>query len=265
MSQKPNLLFDTHTHLYDDRFDEDRDSVIEACHQALKGWINVGSDLSSTRVSIGIAKAHPVSFASSGIHPHDAAAHSFDELEEVISLYTDPVVVAAGEMGLDYYYDNSPREIQKDIFRAQLKAAKSKDMPCIIHVRDAFDDFFQITDEVNYHHGVVHCFSGNPELAQKSLDRGFYLGFGGIITFKNAQEIRDSLGITPMSRILLETDCPYLAPVPRRGKRNEPAYVKYVAEKIAEIKEGASRSAFERIARLTTENSSRLFKISQDP
>lgn len=257
MTKSSTLLFDTHTHLYDARFDDDREMVLETCRQVLKGWINVGSDLASTRVSIGIAKANPISFASSGIHPHDAAAHSFDELAEVISLYKENEVVAAGEMGLDYYYDNSPRDIQKDIFRAQLKAAKSMDMPCIIHVRDAFDDFFEITDEIDYHHGVVHCFSGTPELAKKSLDRGFYLGFGGIITFKNAQEIRDSLMLTPVSRILLETDCPYLAPVPWRGKRNEPAYVHHVAEKVSELKS----ETYENVLELTYQNAKELFKL----
>jgi len=257
MTQPTTLLFDTHTHLYDSRFDPDRGAILQACSEKLKGWINVGSDLASTRQSIQFARDYPSSYASSGIHPHDAAAHSYEELEEVISLYSEKKVIAAGEMGLDFYYDNSPRTIQMDIFKAQLVAAKTKNIPCIIHVRDAFDEFFQIVDEVNYFHGVVHCFSGTPKLAEKTLERGFYLGYGGLITFKNAQEIRDSLHVTPLSRVLLETDCPYLAPVPKRGKRNEPLYVSYVAQKVSELKS----ESYETILSTTYQNATNLFLL----
>ena len=183
--------------------------------------------------------------------------HSFEELDEVISLYKDEAVIAAGEMGLDFYYDNSPRQIQRDIFQAQLQAAKESEMPCIIHVRDAFADFFEIVDKVGHFHGVVHCFSGDPHLAKECLQRGFYLGYGGLITFKNAQEIRDSLQETPLDRVLIETDCPYLAPVPKRGKRNEPLYVEYVAQKMSELK----GESFETIMEITYQNARSLFGL----
>ena len=229
-------LFDTHTHLSDERFDSDREEVLKRCDQWLDGWINVGSDLNSTKKSIAIAEKFSKSFASSGIHPHDASTHSFEEIEEIIALYNDSSVIAAGEMGLDFFYDNSPRETQIKIFERQLIAAKKSEMPCIIHVRDAFDEFFQIVKKVDYCNGVVHCFTGNVAQANKVIELGFYTSFGGIITFKNADDVRESMLSIPQERLLLETDCPYLAPVPMRGKRNEPSYVSFVATKMAELR-----------------------------
>jgi TatD DNase family protein len=232
--QEP-LLYDSHTHLYDERFDSDRDEVLKRCSEKMRGWINVGSDLKTTKSSIELATRFPQSSASSGVHPHDAKQHSLAELDEVLSLYSHSSVVAAGEMGLDYYYDNSPREIQSQVFKKQLEAAKEAGMPCIIHVRDAFDDFFEIVDEVNYYQGVVHCFSGGVAEAMEALRRGFHLGYGGLLTFKNAQITREAFLATPIDRVLLETDCPYLTPHPQRGKRNEPIFVSYVATKMSEL------------------------------
>ena len=229
-------LFDTHTHLSDSKFDQDRDQVIERCNDFLVGWINVGSDLASTKISIQIAQQNPKSYASSGIHPHDASLHSQNELDEVFELMNRPEVIAAGEMGLDFFYDNSPRDIQLNIFEQQLLNAKKHSIPCIIHVREAFDDFFEIISKVDYCNGVVHCFTGNIEQAQKVIDLGFYTSFGGILTFKNALEIREAMLSIPLERILLETDCPYLSPVPLRGKRNEPVNVSYVAEMVANLR-----------------------------
>lgn len=234
--QKYLGLFDTHTHLSDKRFDQDREEVLRRCDELLCGWINVGSDLNSTKLSIEIAKKYSKSFASSGVHPHDANQHSHEQLDEIFDLYKEPKVIAAGEMGLDFYYDHSPREIQIEIFEKQLLAAKKNSMPCIIHVREAFQEFFHIVKKVDYCNGVVHCFTGNVQQAGQVIDLGFYASFGGILTFKNAQDIRDSMISMPLDRILLETDCPYLAPVPMRGKRNEPAYVTFVAEKVAELR-----------------------------
>lgn len=239
MSHKPSefpKLFDTHTHLSDKKFDSDLEEVLGRCDEWLEGWINVGSDLDSTKKSILIANRFSKSFASSGIHPHDASAHSYQEIEEIISLYRDPNVIAAGEMGLDFFYDNSPRETQVEIFERQLIAAKQSAMPCIIHVRDAFDEFFDVIRRIDYCNGVVHCFTGNVEQAKKIIDLGFYASFGGIITFKNANDVRESMLSIPQNRLLLETDCPYLAPVPKRGKRNEPIFISYVATKVAELR-----------------------------
>ncbi len=229
-------LFDTHTHLTDEKFDQDREEVLRRCDDWLEGWINVGSDLKSTKLSIAIASRFPKSFASSGIHPHDASTHSYDEIEEIIKLYSDPNVVAAGEMGLDFFYDNSPRATQIEIFERQLIAAKNSSMPCIIHVREAFDEFFEVIRKVDYCRGVVHCFTGNVEQAKKVVDLGFYTSFGGIVTFKNANDVREAMLSVPQDKLLLETDCPYLAPVPMRGKRNEPSYVSFVAIKVAELR-----------------------------
>ncbi|MEE2923639.1 MAG: TatD family hydrolase [bacterium] len=229
-------LFDTHTHLSDQKFDSDRQEVLKRCNEWLVGWINVGSDLNSTIKSIAIANEFPKSFASSGIHPHDASTHSYQEIEEIISLYNEPNVIAAGEMGLDFFYDNSPRETQIEIFERQLLAAKKSSMPCIIHVRDAFEEFFEVIRRVDYCNGVVHCFTGNIEQAKKVIELGFYTSFGGILTFKNASDVRESMLSIPQERLLLETDCPYLAPVPMRGKRNEPCYVSYVALRVAELR-----------------------------
>lgn len=229
-------LFDTHTHLSDIKFDQDREKVIERCNNFLVGWINVGSDLASTKISIEIAKKNPKSYASSGIHPHDAGLHSQNELDEVFELLQTQEVIAAGEMGLDFFYNNSPRDIQINIFEQQLRNAKKHSIPCIIHVREAFDDFFEIIKRVDYCNGVVHCFTGNIEEAKKVIDLGFYTSFGGILTFKNATEVRESMLAIPLERILLETDCPYLAPVPLRGKRNEPVNVSYVAETVATLR-----------------------------
>ena len=229
-------LFDTHTHLSDKKFDSDRKEVLQRCDEWLEGWINVGSDLDSTKKSIAIANEFSKSFASSGIHPHDASAHSYQEIEEIISLYEEPNVIAAGEMGLDFFYDNSPRKTQIEIFERQLLAAKKYSMPCIIHVRDAFDEFFQTVEKVDYCNGVVHCFTGNLEQARKVIELGFYTSFGGIITFKNAHDVRESMLSIPLEKLLLETDCPYLAPVPMRGKRNEPSYISFVATKVSELR-----------------------------
>ena len=251
-------LFDTHTHLYDERFDPDRDELLKRCRQTMKGWINVGADLKTTRACIDIAKRFPKSSASSGVHPHDAKEHSFEELEEILGLYSHPSVVAAGEMGLDYYYDNSPRELQKEVFKKQLLAAKKAEMPCIIHVRDAFDDFFKIVDEIDYYRGVVHCFSGGITEAMQALRRGFHLGYGGLLTFKNAQITREAFLVTPMDRVLLETDCPYLAPHPMRGKRNEPCFVSYVATKMSELTQHSEME----ILNQTYNNAKKLFNLS---
>lgn len=253
-----NFLFDTHTHLHDPRFDEDRMQVLESCSEQLAGWINVGSDLATSQKSIEYATNYSKSFASAGIHPHDAATHSMDELDDIQKLLSNEKVKAAGEMGLDYYYDNSPREIQKEIFKRQLEFAKESQLPCIIHVRDAFEDFFKVVDEVNYHHGVVHCFSGDVEQLEAIVDRGFYAGYGGVMTFKNAQITRDSFLKTPLDRILLETDCPYLSPVPKRGKRNTPLYVSYVAEFGAEIRD----ISVEQLVRKSYENAKELFELT---
>ncbi|MCO4783066.1 MAG: TatD family hydrolase [Candidatus Cloacimonetes bacterium] len=231
------LLFDTHSHLYDEKYDEDREAVLTECQEKLKGWINVGADLASSIQCKDISAKFPSSFFSSGVHPHDAKDHSMQDLEKVFELLEHDQCIASGEMGLDYFYDFSPRQLQQDLFKEQLKVAKEKNMPCIIHVREAFEDFYKIIDEVGYYNGVIHCFTGTLHDAKEIIDRGFYAGFGGLITFKKTQEIRDAFMVIPNDKILLETDSPYMAPTPKRGKRNLPYYVEYINNKMAELKE----------------------------
>ncbi|MDX1411624.1 MAG: TatD family hydrolase, partial [Nitrospirales bacterium] len=185
---------------------------------------------------------------------------------ELKLLSQHPKVVGFGEIGLDYHYDYSPRDVQRQRFREQISIARALHLPLVIHTREAQEDTISILREEQAAEvgGVFHCFSGDAWLAKDALDLGFYISFSGIITFQNATMLREIVQTVPDDRLMIETDAPYLTPVPFRGKRNESAYVKYVAEKIAEIKDSTSPSAFERIARLTTENTKRLFKISQD-
>ncbi|MCJ8346293.1 TatD family hydrolase [bacterium] len=253
-----NTLFDTHSHLYDEKYDEDRESVLEECTQNLKGWINVGADLKSSVECKSMSERFPSSFFSSGIHPHDAKDHSFDELQQVFALLDHEKCIASGEMGLDFHYDFSPRDIQIEIFKEQLKVAKEKNMPCIIHVREAFEDFYKVIDQIAYYNGVIHCFTGSLDDAREITERGFYAGFGGLLTFKNAQEIRDAFMIIPQDKILLETDSPYMAPVPKRGKRNLPFYVEHINLKMAELKEMSSQEMMDQ----TYQNAKTLFSLN---
>lgn len=252
-----NLLFDTHSHLYDEKYNEDREEVLVDCQQKLKGWINVGADLKSSIQCKSISENYPSSYFSSGVHPHDAKDHSMKDLEKIFSLFEHEQCIAAGEMGLDYFYDFSPRELQKELFKEQLKMAQVKNLPCIIHVREAFEDFYKIIDEVGYYHGVIHCFTGSCEDANEIISRGFYAGFGGLITFKNTQEIRDAFMVIPNDKILLETDSPYMAPTPKRGKRNLPYYVEHINIKMAELK----LLSPEQMMSITYQNAKTLFSL----
>ncbi|PCJ21275.1 MAG: hydrolase TatD [Candidatus Cloacimonadota bacterium] len=253
-----NTLFDTHSHLYDEKYQEDREDILSECTQKLKGWINVGADLKSSIACKSISENHPSSYFSSGIHPHDAKDHSFEELQQVFDLLDHKQCIASGEMGLDFFYDFSPRDIQKEIFKEQLKIAKQKNMPCIIHVREAFEDFYKVIDEVAYYNGVIHCFTGSLNDAKEITQRGFYAGFGGLLTFKNTQDIRDAFMMIPDNKILLETDSPYMAPVPKRGKRNLPYYVEHINLKMAELKNISPQEMMNQ----TYQNAKNLFSIN---
>ncbi len=248
-------LYDTHAHLYDERYSEDREEVLRRSSEELRGWINIGADLKSSRQCLQIARDYPVSRATAGIHPHDVSNQSFDELEEIARLWEEPEVIAAGEMGLDYYYGKDTAQLQREVFTCQLTMARDKKLPCVIHVRDAFEDFFSIADQIGWHHGVVHCFTGNYEQGEQVIRRGFHVSFGGMITFRNTLDIQEAARKLPLEKILLETDSPYLTPVPYRGRRNEPRHVLLAAQRLAELR----NLPLEEILKTTFENAIEVF------
>ncbi|HHW06077.1 MAG TPA: TatD family hydrolase [Clostridia bacterium] len=253
-------FIDTHVHLMDDRFSEDVAQVIENAKQAgLIAMINVGYDLESSRQAVAMAQEEPSLYAVVGIHPHDAKLCTPEALRELEQLAQEPKVVAIGETGLDYYRNLSPKEVQQEAFRAQLRLAQKLKKPIVVHDRDAHGDTMQILKEeqVSAIGGVLHCYSGSWEMAREAMKMGLFISLAGPVTFHNARRLQDIAKLVPLDYLLIETDCPYLAPEPYRGKRNEPAYVVKVAEMIAAVK----RKPLEEIARVTTANAKRLFGI----
>lgn len=255
------MLIDSHVHLDDLRYDTDRDTVLQRAEAAgVETMVTIGCDLATSQAAVALAQTHQQVFATIGVHPHEAKEIKDGWYEVFRSLARQPKVVAYGEIGLDYHYDHSPREIQRERFREQIHLARELNLPLIIHTREAQDDTVTILREEGAGDvgGVFHCFSGDAWLAKDALDMGFYLSFSGVLTFKNATMLRDIAKTVPLDRLMVETDCPYLTPVPYRGKRNEPAYVQYVAETLAEIRGNGS---FESLARATVDNTKRLFRI----
>jgi len=253
------IFIDTHTHLDFDRFDGDRDDVIRRAHEAnVAMMITIGVDYQTSLAAIKIAEQHHNIYAAIGVHPHDAANMTDEHFEELRELSAHPKVVAIGEVGLDYHYDYSPRDVQRRVLRRFLDLSANTQLPLIIHTREADEDILAVISEKGHgvRHGVFHCFSGDERMAQKVLDLGFHISFTGTVTFKNS----DSLNVAkrvPMDRLMIETDCPFLAPVPKRGKRNEPAFVVHVAKKIAE----ARQMPVDEFARMTTLNAMRFFNL----
>lgn len=231
-------LFDTHAHLDDPKFKNDLEDVIARAREAgVESMISVGADLPSSRRTIDIAEAHKGIYAAVGLHPHDAAEFTEEHVDQLAKMCSREKVVAVGEIGLDYYRDHSPREAQKGVFRRMLEIALEVNLPVIVHNRDAADDCLNIMNEFRGQiRGVAHCFSGNQAVADRFLDLGFYISFSGTVTFPKTKELAEVACIVPNDRILIETDCPYLAPQQQRGRRNEPAFVRYVAEKISELR-----------------------------
>jgi TatD DNase family protein len=256
------MFVDSHCHLDSREFDADRDAVIERALQAgVSRMVAVGTGEGPPDLEAGvrIADRHEAFFATVGVHPHDAAKSGDDSLKRVLELTRHPKVIAIGEIGLDYHYDFAPRERQREIFAAQLAIAVEASLPVVIHTREAWDDTFELIER----HwtpaggaGVMHCFTGGLVEARRSLELGFYLSFGGIITFPKSVDIQQAAREVPGDRFLVETDAPYLAPVPMRGKRNEPAFVVHTAAKVASLRGSTS----EAIAALTTANFERVFR-----
>lgn len=253
-------LVDTHAHLDSNRFSDDLPQVIEAAKAAgVHQILTIGCDLASSRASVDLAANYPEVYAAVGIHPHDAREATPDMIEELKLLAQQDKVVAIGEMGLDYYRDHCPHDIQQTAFRRQIALAKEVGLPIIVHDRDAHQDVLRIlreegADQVG---GVLHCFSGDLAMARACIEMGFYISFPGTLTYPKNQALRDVAEALSTDHMLLETDCPYLAPQVKRGKRNEPAYVRYTAEELARIK-GLS---VDDIARITSLNAFRLFGI----
>ena len=253
------MLFDTHAHLDADAFDLDREELIESLPgQGLALVMNPGCDEPSSHAAIELAEKYDFIYAAVGSHPD--AADLVDEA--MIGRYRDlckahPKVKAIGEIGLDYHYEDIPREIQKKAFVMQMELARETGLPVIVHERDAHDDGMQIVKDFPQVTGVFHCYSGSAEMARQLVDLGWYIGFTGVLTFKNARKAVETAQSIPLERIVLETDCPYMAPEPFRGKRNHPGYLYRMAEKLGELR-GLS---VEEIHAITTENGKRLYNI----
>lgn len=252
------MLFDSHAHLDDKQFDKDRDDVIlNAKNNGVGRIINVGADLNSSYTSLELARKYNHIFSACGIHPHDANTYSADVEKQLRLIAKDQNTVAVGEIGLDYHYDNSPRDLQKTVYKKQINLAGELGLPIIIHNRDAHKDCMDILKaEKTYEMtGVFHCYSGSAEMAREIIKLGFYISFTGVITFKNARKTLEVLKAVPVDRLLVETDCPYMAPEPMRGKRNNPGYVKYTAVKMAETLE----IDYTELCRILWKNTHRLF------
>jgi TatD DNase family protein len=253
-------LIDSHCHLDSPEFDNDREAVIERAFEAGVEHlvaIGTGSGPPDLEAGVRLANKYPAFYATAGIHPHDAAKAKPADLDRLGELLKHPQVIALGEMGLDYHYDFSPRDIQKSIFIEQMAIAGAARKPIVIHTREAWDDTLALIEQYWKPQGlpgIMHCFSGGPAEAERALELGFYLSFGGILTFPKAVDVQAAARQAPSDRVLVETDAPYLAPVPKRGKRNEPALVIHTARKLAELR----GQAYEDVCRETTQNFRRL-------
>ncbi|RBP87281.1 TatD DNase family protein [Cytobacillus firmus] len=255
------MFFDTHAHLNAEQYNEDLQEVIDrALNEGISNIVVVGFDRPTIEKAMELTEKYDFIYASVGWHPVDAIDMTEDDLQWIEELSSHPKVVALGEMGLDYYWDKSPKDIQQEVFRKQIRLAKKVKLPIVIHNRDATADIVEILKEEGAGEvgGIMHCFSGSAEIAKECVDMNFFISLGGPVTFKNAKKPKEVADVIPLEKLLIETDCPYLTPHPFRGKRNEPSYVKLVAEQIAEIK-GLS---VEEVAQATTENAKKLFGIN---
>ena len=253
------MYFDTHAHYCDKRFNDDRDEILSSMPGAgISLILNSGSNLTRSKFSLELADKYSFVYASVGVHPHDSKSMTDDTVNELEELLSHPKAVAVGEIGLDYHYDFSPRDVQKKRFREQLELARRLNLPVIVHEREALNDTLEMIREYKDLCGVMHCFSGSWETAKIVLDLGWYLSFTGVITFKNARRALEVLEKMPADRIMLETDCPYLAPDPMRGRRNSSLYLPYIAEKVATLR----NLTVNEVATQTKENGMRFFGIN---
>ena len=257
MDKKEDLyIIDTHAHYDDEAFDEDRDELLRSFEDAgIKRVVNIGASMKSSKDSIALSKEYPFVYAVVGIHPSSAKEINEENILILEKMLSEEKVVAIGEIGLDYYYDEPEEFLQKKCFRAQLELAKKHDFPVVIHSRDAAKDTLDILKEFKGVRGVIHCYSYSKEMAREFIKLGYVLGIGGVITFKNAKKLEETLNEISFEAFVLETDCPYLSPVPNRGKRNSSLNLTYIIDRVAQIK-GVSR---EFIIEKSLENAQRLY------
>ena len=253
------MLFDTHAHMDDRAFDVDRAELLaDLPNQQIALLMNPGCSLESSRNAVKLANTHEYIYAAVGSHPDVADEVNEQVLEEYRTLCKlNNKVKAIGEIGLDYHYEDIPRDLQKKAFRAQMALAAELDLPAIVHERDAHEDGMAIVKEFPTVTGVFHCYSGSAEMARQLVDLGWYIGFTGVLTFKNARKAVETAQRIPLDRIVLETDCPFMAPEPFRGKRNDPGYLYRMAEKLAELRD----ISIEEVHRATLENAKRLYRL----
>ena len=257
-----NLIFDTHAHYDDEAFDADREELLKSLpEQGIEAAVNVGASLSSCRTTLDLIEKWPFLYGAVGVHPNETAELTEKDMDWLKTVSAGKKVVAIGEIGLDYYWDEPERELQKKWFVRQLELSKEVDLPVIIHSRDAAKDTLDImkAEHNGSTGGVIHCFSYGVEIAREYLDMGYYLGIGGVLTFNNAKKLKEVALYAPLSQLVLETDCPYLAPVPNRGKRNSSLNLPYVVETLAKLK-GITK---EQVIEETNRNAGRLYRLER--
>lgn len=254
------MIFESHAHYDDDAFDEDRDSLLGSMQeQGIEYVVNVGASLRSTASTIELIEKYPFVYGAAGVHPSETAELNEENFAWLKEQCKHPKIVAVGEIGLDYYWDEPDREIQKLWFERQLDLAREVKKPLVIHSRDAAQETMEIVLAKKAHElgGVIHCYSYSAEMAKEYVKLGFYIGIGGVVTFKNGKKMKEVVEAIPIERILLETDSPYLAPEPNRGKRNSSLNLPYIAQKIAEIK----NMSYDEVVEITNRNARELFRI----
>lgn len=257
------MIIDTHAHYDDDAFNEDRDQVLQALQQSgIEMVVNVGASMKTSKNTVDLCNEYDFIYGAVGVHPNETMELTEDSIQTLKEYTKHPKIVAVGEIGLDYYWNEPDREIQKKWFTRQLDLAKEVDLPIIIHSRDAAKDTLDILTSSEYQDvsGVIHCFSYGTEMAREYLNRGYVLGIGGVVTFNNAKKLKEVVEYVPLESIVLETDCPYLAPVPNRGKRNSSLNLPYVVTQIADLKQVSE----ETVIRVTRENARRLYRIDNN-
>ena len=254
------MIFDTHAHYDDDAFDEDRDALLAGMQEAgVESIVNIGANMASSKRSLELAKKYPFIYAAVGVHPDEVGELTEEKLQQLKEWSMHEKVKAIGEIGLDYYWDKEGHDLQKHWFMRQMELAHERKLPMIVHSREAAKDTLDMVvaaKPLNLS-GIIHCYSYSVEQAREYLNMGYYLGIGGVLTFKNAKKLKEVAEYAPLSQIVLETDCPYLAPVPFRGKRNDSSKLRYVAEELAAIKQ----VSVEEVIRMTTENGKKLYGI----
>lgn len=254
------MIFDTHAHYDDERFDEDRDALLRSMKEAgIGNIVNIGANMASSQRSLDLAAEYDFMYAAVGVHPSDCAELDDEKIEKLKEMSSFPKCVAIGEIGLDYYWPEPDHDLQKKWFKRQIALAREVELPIIVHSRDAAADTVDILKSENAGElgGVVHCFSYSKEVAEECVKMGFYIGIGGVLTFKNGRKMKEVAEAIPMERIILETDCPYLAPEPFRGKRNSSLYLPYVVSAMAQIK-GISE---EEVISITEANAREMYRL----